>query len=140
MTRQASKILSLFKGAPAQRGVRVERLGRYYKGWAAEYLAAGVLIAKGYRIIARRARTPAGEIDTIALRGSRLAFVEVKYRQTMEAAAAAISPYQRRRVTKAAQAFVARHRRYRDHDIGMDAMLVCPWRRPRHEQNALQSW
>ena len=57
------------------RGDRLERLRR---GNIAELIAAGLLMAKGYRILARRHRTPYGEIDVIAARWRRIAFVEVK--------------------------------------------------------------
>ena len=42
--------------------------------------AAAFLIAKGYRILARRFRTPHGEIDIVARRRHLLVFVEVKAR------------------------------------------------------------
>src|SRR5262245_23358717 len=55
-----------------------ERIARYRRGRLSEWLAAAVLLGKGYRLLGRRIRTPFGEIDLIALRGRRLAFVEVK--------------------------------------------------------------
>ena len=75
-----------------------ERIGRYRRGRMSEWLAAGVLLAKGYRILGRRVRTPYGEIDLIAARGSRLAFVEVKRRATRLEAEAAITPRQAGRI------------------------------------------
>ena len=56
-----------------------------------------MLMAKGYRILGLRAKTPKGEIDLIALRGRRLVFVEVKRRLTLEDAEASITPRQRER-------------------------------------------
>ncbi len=59
-----------------------DRLARYRRGRLSEWMAAALLMAKGYRILGRRIRTPHGEIDLVAVRGSRLAFVEVKRRLT----------------------------------------------------------
>lgn len=113
---------------------RRERSGR-----VAELLAAAFLFAKGYRILARRHKTPLGEIDLIAVRGRRLAFVEVKQRAAMEAAQGAVSSRQARRVAQAAERWVLRHPRYRDYEIGLDAVLVVPGHLPRHVPHALQS-
>jgi putative endonuclease len=94
--------------------------------------------AKGYRILERRCRTPYGEIDLIAVRGRRLAFVEVKRRRTRLEAEAALTQYQARRIVRAADFWVARNARYRDHDRGLDAILVVPRRLPAHLPDALQ--
>jgi Holliday junction resolvase-like predicted endonuclease len=79
-----------------------DRVRRYRRGRFSELVAAAALLAKGYRILARRCRTPYGEIDLIAVRGRR------------------------------------RHPRYRDHDLGLDAILVMPGRLPLHLPDALQ--
>ena len=68
-----------------------ERIGRYRRGRLSEWLAAAALLARGYRILGRRVRTPYGEIDLIAVRGRRLAFVEVKRRATRGEAEAAVT-------------------------------------------------
>jgi putative endonuclease len=96
-------------------------------------------MSKGYRILARRHRTPHGEIDLIATRGRRIAFVEVKRRGTLSDAEAALTPYQARRVAMAADFWIARRPRFRDHEIGLDAILVVPGRLPRHLPNALDT-
>lgn len=98
-----------------------------------------LLMSKGYRILARRHRTPHGEIDLIAARGRRIAFVEVKRRGTLSDAEAALTPYQARRVAMAADFWIARRPRFRDHEIGLDAILVVPGRLPRHLPNALDT-
>ena len=61
-----------------------ERRARLRRGRLAETLAAAALMAKGYRILGRNVKTRAGEIDIIAVRGQRIAFVEVKRRLTGE--------------------------------------------------------
>lgn len=114
-----------------------ERLSRYRRGRASEWVAALWLMARGYRILARRCRTPFGEIDLIAVRGRRLACVEVKRRATRLDAEAAISPHQAGRIARAAEFWISRHARYRDHDLGLDLMLVMPRRWPVHLPDAL---
>ncbi len=114
-----------------------ERRARLRRGRFGELAAAALLLSKGYRIVARQHRTPYGEIDIIAVRRRRLAFVEVKRRRTMEDAEAALSPAQARRIGDAADYWIARHQRYRDHDVGLDAILVVPRRWPRHLENVL---
>jgi putative endonuclease len=117
---------------------KAERLGRYRRGRLSELVAAALLLAKGYRILGRRCRTPYGEIDLIAVRAGRIAFVEVKRRATREEAEAALTHYQARRIVRAADYWVSRHPRYRDHDRGLDAILVVPRRLPAHLPDALQ--
>lgn len=94
-------------------------------------------MAKGYRIVARRHRTPFGEVDLIAERGRRLAFVEVKRRATMVDAEAALTPHQAARIGRAADYWLDRNPAYRDAEIGLDAILVVPRRWPVHLANAL---
>jgi putative endonuclease len=117
---------------------KAERLGRYRRGRFSELLAAAMLMAKGYRILERRCRTPYGEIDLIAVRGRRLSFVEVKRRATREEAEAALTQYQARRIVRAADFWVSRNAHYRDYARGHDASLVVPRRLPAHLPDALQ--
>jgi len=63
------------------------RAKAYRSGLFAETLTALLLRLKGHRIVAQRYRTPVGEIDLVALKGKRLAFIEVKRRKTKEEAA-----------------------------------------------------
>ena len=51
-------------------------------GRTGETIAAWYLRIKGWRILATRVRTPAGEVDLVAKRGKLIAFVEVKTRAT----------------------------------------------------------
>jgi putative endonuclease len=115
-----------------------ERIGRYRRGRASEWLAAAMLLAKGYRILGRRVRTPYGEIDLIAVRGRRLAFVEVKRRATRGEGEAAVTPRQAGRVARAAEFWVSRKPAYREHEQGLDVVLVTPGRLPVHLPDALQ--
>lgn len=114
-----------------------ERRARLRRGRISEAVAAALLIAKGYRILGRRVKTRAGEIDIIAARGKRLAFVEVKRRRTREAAEAAISPRQAARIRAAADYWLARRPRYHEHEQGFDLILLVPGHWPRHIANGL---
>ena len=125
----------MVRGADEQ--PRGERHARLMRGIVSEWIAAGLLIAKGYRILGRRVRTPHGEIDLIAARLGRVAFVEVKRRPTLAAAEAAVTPWQAERITRAAEHWISRRPRYAGHEMGLDVVLVAPWRWPRHLENAL---
>ena len=67
--------------------MREKRVRAYRSGLVAETVAALMLRVKGYAIVAQRYKTPVGEIDLVAIKGKRLAFVEVKRRRTREDAA-----------------------------------------------------
>jgi putative endonuclease len=101
-------------------------------GISAESRAAALLIAKGFRILARRWKCPAGEIDIVARRYRLLVFVEVKARDDLEEAAWSVNERQRARIVAAAGAWLARNPDPRIRDIRFDAMLVAPRRMPRH--------
>jgi len=98
----------------------------------AESIGSAWLMAKGYRILARRYRTPVGEVDMVVKRGGTIAFVEVKARQDFVTAATAITQEQRRRVANGARYYVSHHPKYADHAMRFDAVLVRPWRLPSH--------
>ena len=105
---------------------RAERGGR-----RAETIAAWWLRLKGWAILARRARTPVGEVDLIARRGRVLAFVEVKARASEAEAALALDDYRLRRVAAAAEALAHRYARAGD-SLRVDAIFITPGRLPRH--------
>jgi putative endonuclease len=113
-----------------------ERRAAFARGLSAETRAALLLIAKGYRIAARRWKSPVGEIDIVARRRNLLVFVEVKARADFDQAAFAVTPYQRQRILSAARAWLARHPDDATCAIRFDAMLVVPWRVPRHMPGA----
>ncbi len=123
------------KGGGGGRGVAARRHA-YGAGRRAELLAAWWLRLKGYRILARGLRLPVGEIDLVARRGRRLAFVEVKRRRSLEAALAAITPRQRRRIMRAAEAWLAGRPDLAGCERRFDALLLVPGRRPRHLPDA----
>ena len=77
-------------------------------GHRSESLAALWLRLKGYRILGRRVKTRAGEIDLIALPPfGPVCMIEVKARRVLLDAAAAVAPAQRARITRAACLYLA---------------------------------
>jgi len=115
-----------------------ERIRRYRRGRVSEWLAAAALMARGYRILGRRVRTPYGEIDLVAVRGRRLAFVEVKRRSMRLEAQGAITARQAGRIARAAEFWVSRNPAYRDHEQGLDVVFVTPGGLPAHVPDVLQ--
>src|SRR5580692_2899981 len=77
-------------------------------GRRGEVVSALWLMAKGYRILGFRLRTPQGEIDLLARKGPVLAVVEVKLRGTIETALEAVTRRQRERLRRAGAAYAAR--------------------------------
>jgi putative endonuclease len=116
--------------------MRAERVRAYRSGLVAETLVALLFRLKGHRIVARRYATPVSEIDLVALKGRRLAFIEVKRRKTADDAAFSVTAKQRRRIVRAAQYWLASHPGFAGHDIAFDVVLAAPWRLPRVIANA----
>jgi putative endonuclease len=107
-----------------------ERRGRKGEGLAALWLRL-----TGWRILARRVKTPRGEVDLIARRGRIVAFVEVKWRGRAEDLGLAIDARRLGRVAAAAQVLAPRYLRAGD-DVRIDVILLAPGRFPRHIVNA----
>jgi putative endonuclease len=105
-------------------------------GHLAEWLAIIWLIAKGYRILARRYMTRTGEIDIIALRKNLIAFVEVKARDTMEAGIWAITPEKISRFNSAIDHWLIRHEWASNYDLRCDAIIIRPFAFPHHIEDA----
>ena len=118
-------------GKSALRRQRAQRRGR-----VAEWLCLWHLRLRGWRILARGWRCPAGEIDILARRGKELAVIEVKSRGELATAAAALAPRQRRRIERAAEAFLLQRPDLARLDLRFDLMLVAPRRPPRHWRGA----
>lgn len=114
----------------SRRRALAERQGRQ-----GETLAAWYLRLKGWRILARRVKTPRGEVDLIARRGATVAFVEVKWRNAAAELELAVDAYRLRRVAAAAEAIASRFVRPGDVQR-IDVLLLAPGRIPRHIVNA----
>jgi putative endonuclease len=108
-------------------------------GRRAEILAAAWLIAKGYRLLARRFSCHHGEIDLIVSRRHLIAFVEVKARPDLRSAMEAVSTRAQQRIGRAASLWLARNRPGLLSDaIRFDVVAVCPWRLPLHLRDAFR--
>lgn len=115
----------------------MRRRKRYRSGHSAEFIAAAFLMARGHRILARRFKTGAGEIDLITLKARRVGFVEVKRRATLAEAEASITSKLRQRVRRASDVWLAKHPGYQAHDCGFDLIFVLPWRMPIYLRDGL---
>ena len=116
------------KRTPAQK-LAAEKRGRQ-----AERIAGWWLRLKGWEIVGRRLRTPAGEVDLVARRGAMLAFVEVKARATAADLDLAIDERRLARVAAAAEILWHDLAKPGD-DMQIDVILLAPGRPPRHLAN-----
>ena len=117
---------------------RPERVAAFGLGISAESRAAAYLVAKGFRILSRRWKSPLGELDIVARRRKLLIFVEVKARATLDAAAESIDVRTQQRIASAAEAWLATYPQPNITDMRFDAMLVAPGKIPRHIQGAFE--
>ena len=115
-----------------KREPKPERQAAFRVGISAESRAAAFLIAKGFRILARRWRSPLGEIDIVARRRRLLVFAEVKARSTIDEAVESVNVRQRRRIAAAAEIWLAANPDDSIRDIRFDAILVVPGKIPQH--------
>jgi putative endonuclease len=106
------------------------------RGQLAEFLCRWHLRLRGWRIVAADWRCPSGEIDILARRGGVLAIIEVKTRSDLATAAAAVLPRQRRRIARAASAFLLARPDLAELTLRFDVMLVAPLHPPRHLRDA----
>ncbi len=115
----------------AERRRASERAGR-----RAETLAAWLLRAKRYRIVAMRYKTKIGEIDLIARRGKTMVFVEVKRRSSSQRLGEALEAVNTARITRAAQWYISAHPHLAGFDFRFDVITLAPGRWPHHLVNA----
>jgi putative endonuclease len=102
-------------------------------GRRSESLAALLLTCKFYRVIGRRVKTRAGELDLVAKTPSGiLCFVEVKARSLEQEAAEAVTARQRARIARAAELYLGARPGLRHKGVRFDAILVTPRRWPHH--------
>ncbi len=121
---------------PRRKRGREGRRRAWRKGQWAETYSAWYLRFLGYRILDRGWRCSAGEIDIIARRGKALAMVEVKQRASITQAWDAVTPHQRRRISRAAGAYLAHRPALVNLFVRFDVMAVRPWRIPLHIKDA----
>ena len=104
----------------------------HLRGRGAERIAMLWLLARGYRPLARRYSAAGGEIALIVRRGGTDAFVEVKARESMEAALTSIDATKRRRFSRAARAWISRNPAFSGMTFRADAVFIAPGSFPRH--------
>lgn len=124
--------------SPSRPGAEARRFAEG-AGRRAEALAAVYLRLKGYRILARRVRTPVGELDIVARRGRLTVFVEVKARGFSAGEAAALAAVNRRRIVRAAGLWRARHADAAAPDSRFDVIFLAPFALPRHITGAFDA-
>lgn len=116
-----------------------ERQAAFSRGISAESQAASWLVGQGYRILARRFKCAAGEIDIVAGRRQTVIFVEVKARASFDEAALSVSPRQRSRIATAAEIWLANNPKVEFQDLRFDAILIVPGKPPRHIPGAFET-
>jgi len=110
---------------------KAEQRGRW-----AETSALLLLRLKGYRLLARRFKTPQGEVDLIMRKGDTTAFIEVKNRLSHDAAITSVTPHQSRRIAAAAGLWMARDARSNQGPCRFDIVTVNAYLWPSHIPNA----
>ena len=104
------------------------KTGRRALGAAIETAARTHLLRVGLRDIAANANYRFGELDLVMLEGSGpaavLVFVEVRYRRDARfgGGAASIDAHKRRRIVRAAQAFLLSHAQFANHPCRFDVI------------------
>ena len=106
------------------------------RGHRAEWLAVLFLRLKGYRVVATRYKTHAGEIDIIARKGDLAIFVEVKARRETQVAIDAVTPSAMRRIRAASDVWLARQPDFNRLSQRYDIIACLPGRLPRHFPDA----
>lgn len=116
-----------------------ERVAAFRLGISAESRAAFFLITKAYRIVARRFKTPFGEVDIVARRRNDLVFIEVKAREAFDDAVEAVTDRSKQRIVAAAEFWLARHPQDAERAIRFDVIVMVPGKLPRHIVNAFDA-
>ena len=111
-----------------------EGAGRRGELWAELFLRAQL-----YRVLARRVKTPVGEIDLIVQRGGVTVFVEVKARSFSHQEAEALAAVNRRRIERAAQMWLMRRPELAAGPLRFDVIFLAPFAWPRHIVSAFDA-
>ena len=106
------------------------------RGHRSESLAALWLRLKGYRILARRLKTRAGEIDLVAAAPfGPVCFVEVKARSASRIAAESVGPSQQTRIARAASLYLASRPGLARRGSRFDIVAIAPHALPVHHRD-----
>ena len=115
------------------------RIAAYRDGHRGERLAEWFLRLQLYRVVARRYKTPLGEIDLILERFGTTVFVEVKARSKAASEAETLDAVNQRRVVQAARYWLARHPARAASNLRFDVIFLARGRWPRHISNAFDA-
>lgn len=118
--------------------MRRSRAAAERHGRLAESIALWFLRLKGYRLLARRYKSPAGEVDLIMRRGQTTVFVEVKARASHDEAVTAVTSQQSRRISGAAAFYTSRDEKAAQGFCRFDIVTVPSYLWPSHIQNAFE--
>ena len=110
----------------------------YQKGLLAEWRARLYLRVKGYKIMAKRLRTPVGEIDILARKKNTWIIVEVKYREHKDTALGALSPLQQTRLIDASRWVSSHYNLHQDTPFRFDVVILWGRWQLKHIKNAWQ--
>ena len=124
---------------PRNRPKSAARIAAELVGHRAEEWAASFLNLKLYRIVARRYKTPVGEIDLIVERFGVTVFVEVKARRRFESEAEALEAVNVSRIVRASEYWLARHPEKAATPLRFDVIFLARLRWPRHLVNAFDA-
>lgn len=113
-----------------------KRIQAHLGGHRGEALAAWFLRLQFYRIVARRYRTPVGEIDLVAERWGTTVFVEVKARSRAASEGETLEAVNQERIVRAAQYWLAKHPAKAETNLRFDVIFLARRRWPRHVTNA----
>lgn len=116
----------------------IQRRKALKRGAYAEWLAAGFLMLKGWRLVARRVGGKGGEIDLVMRRGQLIAFIEVKSRSTRDMALMSVTPAKIRLIGRTARMWQSRNRWSEGMSFRGDIVALGGWRMPQHVEAAFE--
>jgi putative endonuclease len=111
----------------------------FQRGMQGEAVALAFLHLHGYHILAKRYRTPYGEIDIIARYENMIVCVEVKTRSSLSASLKALHTPQQERIIKAYLYFIQSVPDYANNAVRFDVIVCAPNSKPLHIKNAFEA-
>ena len=121
---------------------KTQKRKAYWLGHYAEYLAVIMFSVKGYTIKERRYRSPVGEIDIIASKGTTTIFCGVRAHKDYVTAIHPLGEKQRQRISRSAEYYMSHlkmnnsNNKIENETYRCDMILIMPWRWPVYIKNA----
>ncbi|HEX4635562.1 MAG TPA: YraN family protein [Rhizomicrobium sp.] len=117
-----------------------DRYAAERRGHSSENLAAFWLRLKGYRILERRLKTRAGEVDLVAAAPfGPVCFIEVKARALARSAADSVTAAQQARIARAACLYLSARPHLSRRGARFDIIAIAPHAFPVHHRDAWQA-